>query len=213
MSLNFDVNWIHGARDCRHSDDPVLQTHQTESTTFIIRQSKCSSFEAPFMYLLIGSERSLLIDTGAPSSRGVLPMRTTVDALLAQHVAPGRPHPLIVGHSHAHGDHAAGDSQFARRPATTVLPPRQQAIQRTFAIDEWPDGIGSLDLGDRALTVIPIPGHDDQHIAIHDSKTGLMLTGDTFYPGLLVVNDWPAYRASARRLAKFLQTHEVTCLL
>jgi hydroxyacylglutathione hydrolase len=213
MSLNLEVTWIHGAPDCRHSDDPVLQTHAAEPTTIIIRQSKCSSFEAPFMYLLIGSERSLLIDTGAPSSNGAPPMRATVDPLLAQHATPGRPHHLVVGHSHAHGDHAAGDAQFARRPHTTVVARQQDAIQRSFAIDEWPDGIGSLDLGDRVLTVIPIPGHDDQHIAIHDSKTGVMLTGDTFYPGLLVVNDWPAYRASARRLAQFLQTHRVTCLL
>jgi len=140
-------------------------------------------------------------------------MRSTVEALLAPHVAPGTPHHLIVGHSHAHGDHAAGDSQFAGRPATTVVPHRRDALQRTFAIEEWPEGSGSLDLGDRVLTVIPIPGHDDQHIAIHDSKTGLMLTDDTFYPGLLVVNDWPAYRASARRLAKFVDAHDVRVLL
>jgi hydroxyacylglutathione hydrolase len=40
-----------------------------------------------------------------------------------------------------------------------------------------------------------------------------MLTGDTLYPGLLVVNDWPAYRTSARRLAAFVRSQEVTWCL
>jgi hydroxyacylglutathione hydrolase len=213
VPINLDVRWIHGAADCRRANEPALQTHRADQTTCIIRQGKCSSFEAPFMYLLIGSERSLLVDTGAPVATGTLPIRATVDALLAQHVTTSRRNHLIVAHSHAHADHAAWDSQFAHRPDTTVIARRQDAIQRTFAIETWPDTVGSLDLGGRVLTVMPIPGHEDQHIAVHDSNTGLMLTGDTFYPGLLVVNDWPAYRASARRLAQFVDTHDVTYLL
>jgi glyoxylase-like metal-dependent hydrolase (beta-lactamase superfamily II) len=90
---------------------------------------------------------------------------------------------------------------------------RQRAIQTVFGIGEWPGGVGTLDLGDRVLSVIPTPGHEEQHIALHDSETGAMLTGDTFYPGLLVVHDWPAYRASARRLARFVEHNLVTCCL
>ena len=33
------------------------------------------------------------------------------------------------------------------------------------------------------------------------------------YPRLLVVNDWPAYRGSARRLHAFVQSHDITCFL
>jgi len=211
MPLSFDVQWIHGSADCGHSRDPLLQTHQADETTFIFRQSKCSSFEAPFMYLLIGKTRSLLVDTGAPTATGVLPIRTTVDALLAQHTTGV--HELIVGHSHAHGDHAAWDQQFAGRPHTTVIPLRQDRIQAQFAIERWPDGSGRLDLGERLLTVLPLPGHEKLHIAVHDGRTGLLLTGDTLYPGLLVVNDWRPYRASARRLAAFANSHTVSCVL
>ena len=211
MPLSFNVQWIHGAADCRQSSDPLLQTHQADETTFIFRQSKCSSFEAPFMYLLMGRTRSLLVDTGAPMARGVLPMRTTVDAVLAQHTTGA--HELIVAHSHAHGDHAAWDQQFAGRPRTTVVPLRQDRIQAQFQIERWPDGSGRLELGERLLTVLPLPGHERLHIAVHDSRTDLLLTGDTLYPGLLVVNDWAAYRASARRLAAFARTHTVSCVL
>jgi glyoxylase-like metal-dependent hydrolase (beta-lactamase superfamily II) len=212
LALNFDVHWIHGSPDCRQTTDPLLQTHQAESATFIFRQSKCSSFEAPFMYLLIGDRRSLLLDTGAPTPSGVLPIRVTVDAIMARHAAAGR-HELIVAHSHAHGDHAAADGQFAGRPDTLVVRPRRADIQARFAIDRWPEDSGTLDLGGRVLTILPIPGHEDLHIAVHDSKTGLMLTGDTFYPGLLVVNDWPAYSASALRLEAFVRSHDVSVLL
>ena len=72
-------------------------------------------------------------------------MRTTVDALLARHTAGA--HELIVAHSHAHGDHAAWDQQFAGRPRTTVVPLRQDRIQAQFGIEQWPDGSGQLDLG------------------------------------------------------------------
>ena len=211
MALNFDVHWIHGAENCQQTADPVLQTHAAEPTTFIFRQSKCTSFEAPFIYLLVGATRSLLLDTGAPMV-GELPVRPAVDAILADH-ATGTRHQLVVAHSHAHADHASGDSQFSRRPDTVIVRQRLRDIRDRFGIDQWPNHYGSLELGGRTLTVIPIPGHDEQHIAIHDSKTGLVLTGDTFYPGRLVVNNWPAYRASARRLAAFTRSHTVTCLL
>ena len=212
MALDLDVTWIHGARDCRQSRDPLIQTHQADDTTYIFRQSKCANFEAPFMYLLIGATHSLLLDTGAAVPRGSLPIRSTVDRILARHTVGRRPLQLIVAHSHAHADHAAGDAQFARRPHTEIVTSLSE-IQTRFGIDEWPDGIGSLDLGERVLTIIPIPGHEDRHIAIHDGNTRVMLTGDTFYPGLLVVNHWPAYRASARRLAAFARSQDVTWCL
>ena len=199
MTLSFPAQWIHGADDCRSSAEPLLQTHQAAAGTFILRQGKCSSFEAPFMYLLIGASRSLLVDTGAAIADGELPIRAAVDGILAEQGAD--PRPLLVAHSHAHADHAAGDRQFIGRPNTEVVTRRQADIQRQFGISRWPEGLGQLDLGQRMLSVLAIPGHDDQHIALYDERTQALLTRDTLYPGLLVVNDWAAYRASARQLA------------
>ena len=39
------------------------------------------------------------------------------------------------------------------------------------------------------------------------------LTGDTLYPGLLTVRDWPAYRRSANRLADFVANLPVSHVL
>jgi hypothetical protein len=64
---NLNVTWIHGSPNCATTVDPPIQVHRFDDDTFILRQSKCSepgtpatpgsSFEAPFMYLLVGSAR------------------------------------------------------------------------------------------------------------------------------------------------------------
>ena len=77
----------------------------------------------------------------------------------------------------------------------------------------WPSGVAEVDLGGRALEVVPIPGHELAHIAVYDRATGLLLTGDTLYPGLLVANDWPVYAASAARLRAFVDSRPVTFVL
>ena len=68
-------------------------------------------------------------------------------------------------------------------------------------------------LGDRELTVLGIPGHEDASIALFDERTGWLLTGDTVYPGRLYVRDWDAFRASIHRLARFARTHDVTWIV
>jgi hydroxyacylglutathione hydrolase len=212
MALTFPIQWIHGAADCRQAAEPLLQMHEADEATFIFRQGKCSTFEAPFMYLLIGRTRALLFDTGAPiESDEVLPIRERVDAILSSRTSGN--HELVIAHSHAHGDHAAWNHLFDDRPLTTVVPAKQRDIQAQFGIIRWPEDRGTLDLGGRVLTVLPIPGHELLHIAIHDSRTDALLSGDTLYPGLLVVNDWRSYRASAARLAAFAREREVSFVL
>lgn len=118
------VRWIHGAPDCAQSDDPPLQVVAVDPDTYILRISKCFSFEANFIYLLLGRERAVLFDTGAPpdpaSPTRILPLRATVDALLSAHPR-GRDLHLVVAHTHGHGDHIFWDAQFANRPETTLV--------------------------------------------------------------------------------------------
>src|SRR3546814_10183202 len=62
---SLDVQWNAGAADCAATPQAPLQVHVYEAQTFILRQSPCADFEANFLYLLVGSDRALLIDTGA----------------------------------------------------------------------------------------------------------------------------------------------------
>lgn len=198
-----DVAWMHGSANCGTNTDPEVQVHAYNATTYILRQNKCDTFEAPFIYLLIGTSSALLLDTGDTGSTS---LRAAVLPLLG-----GKP--LLVAHSHAHGDHTAGDATFAGQPGVTVVAHSISAIQSTFHISTWPTAMGSYDLGDRALDVLAIPGHEAQHIAIYDRQTGLLLTGDTLYAGLLFINDWTTYRTSVARLADFAASRPIAHVL
>ena len=213
------VAWIHGAPDCSRTTDPLIQVHPWDQDTFVLRLSKCYSFEANFLYLLLGRERALLLDTGARPDAGApdraLPLRRTVDELVTGwSTERALPEPeLVVAHTHAHGDHVAGDDQFTDRPRTRVVAPTVPAVAGFFGLPDWPDGRAELDLGSRRVTVVPIPGHEPTHIAVHDARTRALFTGDTLYPGLLTVRDWPAYRRSAARLADLVRSEDVAVVL
>ena len=63
-----DVRWIHGSPPGGPADPPV-QVLPVDGDTFILRQSKDLNYEAPFVYLLCGADRALLLDTGAVAGR------------------------------------------------------------------------------------------------------------------------------------------------
>lgn len=116
---------------------------------------------------------------------------------------------LLVVHTHAHGDHTAGDKGFAEAPDTTVVPATVEAARSAFGIETWPASLGTIDLGGRVVDVIPIPGHQPAHVAYYDRRTGILHTGDHLYPGRLYVADFAAYEASTRRLVEFTATRPV----
>src|SRR5262245_54088446 len=79
---SLDVHWDEGALDCGTSTHEPLQVHVYEPQTFILRQSLCGSFEGNFLYLLVGSEKALLIDTGAVADPARMPVAKKVLELL-----------------------------------------------------------------------------------------------------------------------------------
>jgi hydroxyacylglutathione hydrolase len=189
------VRWIHGAPGCDGSDDPLLQVVAIDDDSFVMRQSKCVNFEAPFLYFLMGSERALLLDTGATADADLFPIRRTVDDLVE-----GKELMLTVTHSHGHGDHRAGDAQFADLPVGSIAPVGAAEVAAFFGIEGWPVGMVTLDLGDRPVDVIPAPGHLEDHVIVFDRTRGLLLSGDTLLPGTLTVRDWSRYRETIHRL-------------
>ncbi len=197
------VSWMHGSQNCNQNTDPAIQVHDYNATTHILRQNKCQTFEAPFIYVLVGTQRALVLDTGD--------LDTTTVRDTAISLAGGLP--LLVAHTHAHGDHTRSDPRFANQPNITLVPTQQSAIQSTFDIATWPTSQGTIDLGSRVLDVLAIPGHEAQHIALYDRQTGLLLTGDSLYPGLLFINDWTTYRDSIHRLAAFAATRPIAHVL
>jgi len=203
------AHWIDGTT----VSEPETQVQRIDGDTFVIRQSVRTNFEAPFLYLLFGKERVLLLDSGA----GGLKIRPTIDRLIADWQARHghRPLHLVVAHTHGHGDHHAGDDEFRDRPDTEVVGLKPEEVATFFRIGDWPRDIGHYDLGGRVLDIIPTPGHQPAHIMIYDARTCLLFSGDMLYPGRLYVplDQFDAFRASADRVAAFAATHPIRALL
>ena len=203
------AHWIDGTT----AAEPEMQIQAIDADTFVIRQSVRTNFEAPFLYLLFGSDRAILIDTGA----GGLQIRPTIERVIddwrARH--GGRPIHLIVAHSHGHGDHHAGDPEFVGRPDTELVGLTPEDVAAFFHIADWPRDIVPYDLGGRVLDIIPTPGHERAHIMVYDARTRLLLSGDMLYPGRLYVpvDQFDTFRASADRLAAFARTHPIRAVL
>src|SRR5262249_27607180 len=152
----------------------------------------------PFLYLLFGKEKVLMLDTGAGKTDVADVVQGVIAAWLKRNGRDAMP--LVVAHTHAHGDHIAGDPQLKLLLNTPVVALAPAAVQSFFGVNSWPDEIVTFDLGDRTLDIVPIPGHEPSSIAVYDRQTGILFTGDTLYPGRLYVRDAPAFTRSIQRL-------------
>jgi hydroxyacylglutathione hydrolase len=201
--------WITGGPNCM--EVPDWQVQQYNEDLFILRESGCTDYEKPFLYLFFGRDRALLEDTGSGPAETSRAVRGIMSRWLKRNRRESIP--LVVAHSHSHADHIAGDSQFRGVKDVTMVPLTLEGTQSFFKIRKWPDDIGQIDLGDRIIDVIPIPGHDTLSIALYDRQTGILFTGDSLYPGRVFVRDFDAFVRSNQRLVDFTRGKTVTHIL
>jgi hydroxyacylglutathione hydrolase len=208
---SMDVHWNEGAPDCATNQQPPIQVHPYNSQTFILRENPCATAEAPFIYLLVGSTKALLIDTGDVADPKQMPLAQTVMDLLPAE-GPAKI-PLLVVHTHGHLDHRLGDSQFGNLSNVEVVPADLAHVKEHFGFSDWPNGLAQVDLGGRTVDVIPTPGHHPSHVSYYDRQTGLFFSGDFLLPGRLIIDDARADLASARRVADFIKNRPVSYVL
>jgi len=200
-SNGFPAHWIDGTA-C--GSDPDIQTWQYDDRTFILRESLCKNFEGPFVYLLVGTQKAMLIDAGT----GHVNFQAAVSKILQ---SLGVSVDVVVAHSHGHGDHVNGDNAFSQAASTTVVGASPTAVYKFFGLTATT--ASTYDLGDRVVDVLPIPGHEAAHVAYYDRRSRVLFTGDTLYPGRLYIDDWNSYQTSIARLSSFVSTHPVTWIL
>jgi glyoxylase-like metal-dependent hydrolase (beta-lactamase superfamily II) len=209
---SMDMHWDTGAETCQPANaSSPIQVQNYNAQTFVLRETLCSTWEAPFMYLLIGSNQALLIDTGDIADPTMMPLEATVVKLLPGEATSKMP--LVVVHSHGHLDHRAGDPQFEHVPGVQLVPSDLAQVRKYFAFADWPNGEAQIDLGDRIIDVLPAPGHHPAQLVYYDRNTGLVFSGDFLLPGRLLVDDFDAYEASAQHAAKFLEDRPVSYVL
>lgn len=180
-------------------------------------------------YLLRGRDRGLLFDTGM----GIGYMAAAVRALTPLPVA------AVVSHAHFdHSGGLAGfpvrgayggcpaslellrlgrpaGTMSGRLPAVPSSPPYPEGfIPQAYRIAPAPitlplTGGDQIDLGDRRLEVVHLPGHSPDSIGLLDPAMGQFLTGDFFYAGTLYAHlpesDPTAYAGSLRRAARLVE--------
>ncbi|CAF0986042.1 unnamed protein product [Adineta steineri] len=166
------------------------------------------------MYLLFGNNTVLLIDSGATVSSTSFPIQQHVENIILQWCIKQKKRrkdiKLIVAHTHNHDDHTAGDKQFQSKPFTTVVGTTVDDVSRFFRLKNWPHSISRYKLSNqRHLAIIPIPGHEKSSIAFYDCITGLLLTGDSFYPGRLYISNFTANVRSVLRLTNFIKSNHL----
>jgi glyoxylase-like metal-dependent hydrolase (beta-lactamase superfamily II) len=183
-------------------------------------------YEEVISYLITGSDRALLFDTGL----GIGDMRALVTQLTSL--------PITVLNSHSHFDHIGDDWQFrdiygVDSPYThqntqgatheqlrdVVVPERfcgqlPSGFNRAnyaipgFKITHFVKDGDTIDLGGRQLEVIFTPGHTPDSLCLLDRKNKLLFTGDTLYAGPIFLyvpeTDVAAYGRSVEKLAKLV---------
>jgi len=176
-------------------------------------------------YLITGSARSVLIDTGM----GVGDIHSLVRGLTDLS--------LTVVNSHAHWDHIGGTHQFAGEAEILIhraeaadlergvdndrlrrflAPDRLRgpfppAFDLSSAVipDAHPTGLlqggEAIDLGDRTLEILAAPGHSPGGVVLLDRQNGILFSTDAAYPGALYAqldhSDLEVYRGTMRMLA------------
>ena len=121
-------------------------------------------------FLLAGTEKALLIDSG---------MNTPDAKQIAESITKL---PIMLLNTHADPDHISGNGSFN----CFYMHPDEEDNYRTHG------GPGTIlpvkdndiiDLGDRPLKIIFIPGHTPGSIAILDIKNRVLISGDTVQDG------------------------------
>jgi hydroxyacylglutathione hydrolase len=204
-------------------DVPDWQVHEYNEDFYILRESGCVDAEKPFLYLIFGDKKALLEDTGVGrrmpdgTRGGAIPTAPVVLDLMAKWAARKHHAPvsLVVIHSHNHSDHTAADAQFQGMPGVQFIPAAVDAVKTSAGIATWPTDLGKIDLGNRIVDVIPIPGHEAASIALYDRLTGNLMTGDSLYPGRLYIPEAQVATAtaSADRLVDFVRLHPIAHVL
>ncbi|XP_071338716.1 acyl-coenzyme A thioesterase MBLAC2 [Trachinotus anak] len=193
------------------------------------------------IWLLRGTHQDVVIDTGLGLRS--LPEYIDTKGLLGKD--PQRKNPLLAIATHAHFDHSGGLHQFqqvgvhsaevdalangdnfetvtwlsdreiaeAPSPGWRARHYKVKAVQPTHILQEG----DVINLGDRQLTVLHMPGHSRGSICLHDRDNKLLFSGDVVYDGAMI--DWLPYSrvsdyiSSCERLVGLVDSEQVDQVL
>ncbi len=168
--------------------DDYYTVERIDAQTFAIGEPRY--YQSNFNYLIVGSERALLFDSGP----GVRDIRALVASLTDL--------PVTAVPSHLHYDHIGSHGRYDRvalpdlpylreRAAGGLLQPTHwehlgfvEGFERPeLSVTEWWAPGSLVDLGGRRLRVLHTPGHTRESISLHDEDRRQLFTGDYLTQG------------------------------
>lgn len=191
-----------------------------DADTYII--SEYRHWEETHCYLLNGSQRSLLIDTGL----GICNISGTIEKLTDK--------PVTAVATHIHWDHIGGHKYYSDFYAHEAelewlnggFPQSLEAI-KGYVVEhcDLPNGYDvntyelfqgmptevlhggeCIDIGGRCIEVMHTPGHSPGHMCFWEQERGYLYTGDLIYKGTLAAwfpsTDPEAYLQSVEKVAE-----------
>ena len=191
-----DTNFNDQFQLSEYSND-WFQVYKTHKNVYSIVEPY--QYQESISHLIIGTNKAILLDTGI----GLFPIRPIVLQITDL--------PIIVINSHTHFDHVGGNWEFSNilaidTPYTKanmagfehnriaqdftdnsfcIKPPINANLENIYT-KQWQasgyinDG-DSIDLGDRIIEILRVPGHTPDSLALLDRNEKLLFTGDTYY--------------------------------
>jgi len=185
-----------------------FHVYSLDQHTYAISEPKY--WQENVSYLLIGTRRALLFDTGP----GIYSIKGVVSGLTSL--------PVIAIPSHLHFDHVGDLEEFSDvrlldTPALRaqvhgdyfVEPPPQYLLRNSFKyrVHGWIKDGETIDLGARTVRLLSTPGHTPDSVSLVDGDGARLFTGDIVNRIITLVgvpgSDVQAMAASLRRLLRF----------
>eukprot|EP01062_Namystynia_karyoxenos_P035246 TRINITY_DN25846_c0_g1_i1.p1 TRINITY_DN25846_c0_g1~~TRINITY_DN25846_c0_g1_i1.p1 ORF type:complete len:393 (+),score=108.50 TRINITY_DN25846_c0_g1_i1:70-1179(+) len=150
--------------------------------------------EYPFMYLLVGPQRIVVVDTGAPVGSAM-----TFKAFVDAHLNP-RKLPYYVVCTHVHFDHTGGAHAFSDAGCPVAMCGASRVFSENWEINSLANGrqftapkishwLADSDAipvddssPDHCLDVIHTPGHTPDSICLYSRKYKRLFVADVLYP-------------------------------
>jgi glyoxylase-like metal-dependent hydrolase (beta-lactamase superfamily II) len=203
--------------------DEWYGTRELDDDVVLIWEPHVHEFARCNMWWVKGRDRDLLIDSGT----GLRPLRPQLPH------RPGRDLIAVATHGHFdhigalheftdRRAHAAEADLYESMPDSLTLAPLFRELEDpvdALPCESWtadayrvaPAAVAArlaegmrIDLGQRTLSVLHLPGHSPGSIGLFDERNGVLFSGDALYDGQLI-DDFPTsdiehYRATMERL-------------
>lgn len=172
-----------GTYDIKHGE---VQIFPINENTWRVQEDMVRSF------LLAGTKEALLIDSGfhVPNMKAVAESLTSL--------------PVKLLNTHADRDHVGGNNEFGTFYMSMAEASNYYHGENRNGVIVPVEHGDKLDLGDRELEIIGLPGHTPGSIAVLDVKNRVLISGDPIQDGNIymfgVQRELHAYVLSLKRL-------------